>query len=172
MIQAAVITVSDRCAEGKTLDTAGPAVAELLRKELQARIAWTRTVPDEVELISEALTDLSDRRVDLVITVGGTGMAVRDVTPEATRKVIDRELPGLAEAMRMASAKQTPNAMLSRAVAGIRRETLIVNVPGSLKAATENLAAILPALPHAVKMLRNETAHPETDKERLIPLNA
>jgi molybdenum cofactor synthesis domain-containing protein len=172
MIQAAVITVSDRCAEGKTLDTAGPAVAELLRKELQARIAWTRTVSDEVELISEALTDLSDRRVDLVITVGGTGMAVRDVTPEATRKVIDRELPGLAEAMRMASAKQTPNAMLSRAVAGIRRETLIVNVPGSLKAATENLAAILPALPHAVKMLRNETAHPETDKERLIPLNA
>jgi molybdenum cofactor synthesis domain-containing protein len=171
LIQAAVITVSDRCAEGKTLDTAGPAVAELLRKELRARIAWTRTVPDEADQIAAALTDLCDRRVDLVITVGGTGIAARDVTPEATRKVIDRELPGLAEAMRMASAKQTPNALLSRAVTGVRRETLIVNVPGSLKAATENLEAILPALPHAVKMLRNETAHPETDKGRLITLS-
>ncbi len=171
LVQAAVITVSDRCSAGKTIDTAGPAVAELLRKDLQARIAWTRTVPDEVDLITQALTDLCDRRVDLVITVGGTGMATRDVTPEATRKVIDRELPGLAEAMRMASAKETPNALLSRAVAGVRRETLIVNVPGSRKAATENLEAILPALPHAVKMLRNETAHPETDKERLITLS-
>jgi molybdenum cofactor synthesis domain-containing protein len=171
LVQAAVITVSDRCSAGKTIDTAGPAVAELLRKELHARIAWARTVPDEVELIAQALTDLCDRRVDLVITVGGTGMAARDVTPEATRKVIDRELPGLAEAMRMASSKQTPNALLSRSVAGVRRETLIVNVPGSLKAATENLEAILPALPHAVKMLRNEVAHPETDKERLITLN-
>ncbi len=171
LVQAAVITVSDRCAAGKTLDTAGPAVAELLRKELQGRIAWSRTVPDEVELIAQALTDLCDRRVDLVVTVGGTGIAARDVTPEATRKVIDRELPGLAEAMRMASVKKTPYASLSRAVAGVRRETLIVNVPGSLKAATENLEAILPTLQHAVKMLRNETAHPDADKDRLITLN-
>jgi molybdenum cofactor synthesis domain-containing protein len=171
MIQAAVITVSDRCSEGKTIDTAGPAVAEMLHNELQAHIAWTLTVPDEVDVIAAALTDFCDRRVDLVITAGGTGIATRDVTPEATRKVIDRELPGLAEAMRTASAKLTPNALLSRAVAGVRRETLIVNVPGSLKAATENLGAILPTLPHAVKMLRNETAHPESDKERLITLN-
>ncbi len=171
LIQAAVITVSDRCSAGKAIDTAGPAVAELLRKELQARIAWIQTVPDEVGLIAQALTDLCDRRVDLVITAGGTGIGARDVTPEATRKVIDRELSGLAEAMRMASAKQTPNALLSRAVAGVRRETLIVNVPGSLKAATENLEAILSALPHAVKMLRNETAHPENDKQRLITLD-
>jgi molybdenum cofactor synthesis domain-containing protein len=171
MIQAAVITVSDRCSEGKTIDTAGPAVAEILHNVLQAHIAWTLTVPDEVHVIADALTDFCDRRVDLIITAGGTGIATRDVTPEATRKVIGRELPGLAEAMRMASAEQTPNALLSRAVAGVRRETLIVNVPGSLKAATENLEAILPTLPHAVKMLRNETAHPETDKERLITLN-
>jgi len=171
MIQAAVITVSDRCSEGKTIDTAGPAVAEMLHNVLHAHIAWTLTVPDEVDVIASALTDFCDRRVDLIITAGGTGIATRDVTPEATRKVIDRELPGLAEAMRMASAKKTPNAFLSRAVAGVRRETLIVNVPGSLKAATENLEAILPALPHAVKMLRNETAHPENDKERLITLN-
>jgi molybdenum cofactor synthesis domain-containing protein len=172
MIQAAVITVSDRCSEGKTIDTAGPAVAEMLHNVLQAHIAWTLTVPDEVDVIAAALTDFCDRRVDLIITAGGTGIATRDVTPEATRKVIDRELPGLAEAMRMASARLTPNALLSRAVAGVRRETLIVNVPGSLKAATENLGAILPTLPHAVKMLRNETAHPESDKERLITLNS
>jgi molybdenum cofactor synthesis domain-containing protein len=171
LVQAAVITISDRCAEGETRDAAGPAIAELLRKELRVHITCTQTVPDEVELIAQALTDLCDRRVDLVITVGGTGMTVRDVTPEATRKVLDRELPGLAEAMRLASAKKTPNAMLSRAVAGVRCETLIVNVPGSLKAATENIEAILPALPHAVMMLWNETAHPETDKERLITLN-
>jgi molybdenum cofactor synthesis domain-containing protein len=170
MIQAAVITVSDRCSEGKTIDTAGPAVAEMLHNVLQAHIAWTLTVPDEVDVIAAALTDFCDRRVDLIITAGGTGIATRDVTPEATRKVIDRELPGLAEAMRMASARLTPNALLSRAVAGVRRETLIVNVPGSLKA-TKNLGAILPTLPHAVKMLRNETAHPESDKERLITLN-
>jgi molybdenum cofactor synthesis domain-containing protein len=170
-IQAAVITVSDRCFAGTTVDTAGPAVAELLQNEVQARIAWADTEPDEAEQISETLIDFCDRRVDLVITVGGTGIGMRDVTPEATRKVIDRELPGIAEAMRAASAKCTPNATLSRAIGGVRRETLIVNLPGSRQAATENLAAILPMLPHAVKMLRNESAHPETDQGRLITLN-
>jgi len=169
-IQAAVVTVSDRCSQGITRDTAGPAVAALLAKELNARIAWTRVVPDEVERIAAELKELCDRRVDLVITAGGTGISARDVTPEATRKVIDRELPGLAEAMRAASALKTPNALLSRAIAGVRRETLILNLPGSLKAATENLAAILPALPHAVKMLRGETAHPDLDTERLIKI--
>jgi molybdenum cofactor synthesis domain-containing protein len=167
-IQAAVVTISDRCAAGAMLDTAGPAVAALLCQELKARIACTRVVPDEADRIAAELKDLCDRRVDLVITVGGTGISARDVTPEATRTVIERELPGLAEAMRAASAQQTPNALLSRAIAGIRRETLIVNLPGSPKAATENLRAILPALPHAVKMLRGETAHPEQDKGRSI----
>jgi molybdenum cofactor synthesis domain-containing protein len=169
-IQAAVITVSDRCAAGTTRDTAGPAVAALLGKELNARIAWTRVVPDEADQIAAELKELCDRRVDLVITVGGTGISSRDVTPEATRTVIDRELPGLAEAMRAASALKTPNALLSRAIAGVRRETLIVNLPGSLKAATENLQAILAVLPHAVKMLRGEVAHPEQDKSRLISI--
>jgi molybdenum cofactor synthesis domain-containing protein len=165
-VQAAVVTVSDRCAAGATHDTAGPAVAELLSKELNARIAWTRVVPDEADKIAAELKDLCDRRVDLAITVGGTGISPRDVTPEATRTVIDREVPGLAEAMRAASALKTPNALLSRAIAGVRRETLIVNLPGSLKGATENLRAILPALPHAVKILRGEAAHPEQDKQR------
>jgi molybdopterin adenylyltransferase len=171
VIQAAVITISDRCAAGTTLDTAGPAVVALLSNRIQARIAWTKTVPDEIDQISGALKELCDRRVDLVITAGGTGISARDVTPEATRQVIERELPGLAEAMRAASAKQTPNALLSRAVAGVRRETLIVNVPGSMKAALENLDTILPALPHAVKMLRGEVAHSESDEGRLITLN-
>jgi molybdenum cofactor synthesis domain-containing protein len=171
VIQAAVITVSDRCSAGSTIDTAGPAVCELLRDKLEARIAWTRTVPDEAEQIAEALKDFCDRRVDLVITTGGTGISPRDVTPEATRKVIDREVPGLGEAMRAASATKTPNAYLSRAIAGVRRETLIVNLPGSLRGATENLLAIANVLPHAVKMLRNETAHPESDKGRLVNLD-
>jgi molybdenum cofactor synthesis domain-containing protein len=150
------------------LDSAGPAVAELLTTRLQARIAWNRTIPDDADLIAEVLTDLCDRRVDLVITVGGTGISGRDVTPEATRRVIDRELPGLAEAMRSYSAKHSPHAALSRAVTGVRREALIVNLPGSQKAAVENLNAILPALPHAVEMLRNQVAHPESDKGRLV----
>ena len=170
IIQAAVVTVSDRCAEGITRDTAGPAVAALLGKELNARIAWTRVVPDDADKIAAELKDLCDRRVDLVITTGGTGISSRDVTPEATRTVIDRELPGLGEAMRAASALQTPNALLSRAIAGVRRETLILNLPGSLKAATENLRVVLPVLPHAVKMLRGEVAHPEQDKDRLISI--
>jgi len=113
---------------------------------------------------------LSERRVDIILTAGGTGPDVRDVTPEATRKVLDREFPGLAEAMRAASSAKTPNAWLSRAVAGIRRETLIVNLPGSKKAAVENLEAILPVIPHAVKMLRNETTHPESDAGRIVTI--
>jgi molybdenum cofactor synthesis domain-containing protein len=165
-IQAAVVTVSDRCSAGTTRDTAGPAVAALLSSELNARIAWTCVVPDEADRIAVELKDLCDRRVDLVMTVGGTGISPRDGTPEATRTVIDREVPGLAEAMRAASALQTPTALLSRAIAGVRHETLIVNLPGSLKGATENLRAVLPVLPHAVEMLRGETAHPEQDKKR------
>ena len=167
-MQVAVITVSDRCAAGETLDTAGPAVAALLTEKLQARIAWIKMVPDEMEQIVPALKDFADRRVDLIVTAGGTGVSVRDVTPEATRKVIDRELPGFGEAMRAASSTLTPNAMLSRAVTGVRRETLIVNLPGSVKAAVENLSVILPAIPHAVKMLRGETAHLESDIGRTI----
>ncbi len=167
-IQAAVLTVSDRCTAGKMIDTAGPAIASLLGEKLCAHIAWSLTIPDEMDRISDTLKDLTDRRVDLILTTGGTGISARDVTPEATRKVIDRELPGLAEAMRASSALHTPNALLSRAVAGIRRETLIVNLPGSQTAAVENLSAILAAIPHAVKMLRGEQAHPESDAGRLI----
>jgi molybdopterin adenylyltransferase len=114
-------------------------VTALLTSELGARIAWTKLVPDSESEIAEAIKDFSERRVDIILTAGGTGPGVRDVTLEATRKVLDRELPGLAEAMRAASSTKTPNAWLSRALAGIRRETLIVNLPGSKKAAVENL---------------------------------
>jgi len=169
-VQAAVITVSDRCSAGQTIDTAGPAVVELLNRELGARVAWTRLVPDEVSQIAEAIKDFSERRVDLILTVGGTGPHVRDVTPEATRKVLDRELPGLPEALRAASAVKTPNAWLSRAVAGIRRETLVVNLPGSKKAAVQNLEAILAVIPHTVKLLRNENVHTESDPGRLVAI--
>lgn len=169
-IQAAVITVSDRCAAGKTLDTAGPAVASLLSETLSSHIAWIKTVPDETDLIAETLSDFCDRKVDLIVTVGGTGISARDVTPEATRRIIERELPGLAEAMRATSTLYTPHALLSRAVAGIKSQTLIVNLPGCRSGAVENLGAIFPALPHAVKMLRGETVHAEKDDRRLVTL--
>jgi len=170
MIQAAVVTVSDRCSTGRTIDTAGPAVEAILTNELGSRLAWKTIVPDELQRISDTLKDFTDRRVDLIVTVGGTGISTRDITPEATCLVLDRKLPGLAEAMRASSTRITPNALLSRAVAGIRHETLIVNVPGSERAATENLRAILPALPHAIAMLRNTMAHAEADAGRLVSL--
>jgi molybdenum cofactor synthesis domain-containing protein len=169
-IQAAVLTISDRFAAGTILDTAGPSVADLLQGKLNARIAWSRTVPDNVDQIADALKDLCDRRVDLLITAGGTGISPHNVTLEATRKVIDREVPGIAEAMRACTSAHTLNAMLSRAVAGVRQETLIINLPGSRKAAMEYLGAILPVLAHVVHMLRNQAAHPESDKDRLIAL--
>ena len=166
VIQAAVLTVSDRCSAGTAKDTAGPAVADSFRQELRANVVWTGTVPDDQERISRTLKDLAKRGLDLLVTVGGTGCGPRDVTPEATRAVIDREVPGLGEAMRSASARITPHALLQRGVCGVCGSTLIVNVPGSRKAAVENLTVILPALPHAVQLLRGDTAHPETDADR------
>ncbi len=160
-IQAAVLTVSDSCAAGTAEDTAGPAVAALIADRLSAHLGWNGIEADDREGLIRRLKDLCDRRLDLVLTVGGTGCAARDVTPEATRAVIEREVPGLAEAMRAASLEITPHALLQRGVAGIRRTSLIVNLPGSRKAAVENLDVILPALAHAVRLLRGDTAHPD-----------
>jgi molybdenum cofactor synthesis domain-containing protein len=165
-IQAAVLTVSDRGAAGVAPDTAGPAVAALLGGDLGARVAWQEIVADDAEAVRDALVDLADRRVDIVVTAGGTGCGPRDVTPEATRAVIQREVPGLAEAMRAHSLRVTPHAMLQRGVAGIRHETLVVNLPGSEKAARENLAVILPALGHAVASLRGQARHPAAERAR------
>lgn len=163
-MKVALLTVSDRAARGEREDQSGP----VLRSMIEARgwdIARERVVPDELERIKQALIEWADgEQVDLVLTTGGTGLTARDRTPEATLAVCERTAPGLAEAMRAASLKITPHAMLSRAVAGIRGNTLIVNLPGSPKAARENLQVILPVLPHAVEQLGggadSEKGHP------------
>lgn len=150
---ASVITISDKGAAGEREDTAGPAIHALLEAE-GWEIIYKSIVPDELEVIKSELIKCSDELgAALVVTTGGTGFSKRDITPEATRAVIERETPGIPEAMRAASIKITPMGMLSRAAAGIRGETLIVNVPGSKKAAVENLGAVAPALKHGVEML-------------------
>jgi molybdenum cofactor synthesis domain-containing protein len=149
-----VLTISDRSARGERPDTAGPALTAFVRGQ-GWEVTREQIVPDEAAAIRHPPVDWADTdAVDVVLTTGGTGFAPRDVTPEATLAVVDREAPGLAEAMRTASAARSPHAMLSRARAGIRGRTLIVNLPGSPRAAEENLQAILPALEHAVHLLR------------------
>ena len=161
-IQAAVITMSDKGYAGERQDTSGPLLAQLLRK-MGAVIVSQIIVPDERVEIERALVELADEaRVDLVVTTGGTGPAPRDVTPEATGAVIEREMPGLAEVLRFEGYRKTPLAVLSRGVAGIRGGTLIVNLPGSPKAVREGMETLTPVLPHAIKMLRGvDTEHGE-----------
>lgn len=153
MIKVAILTMSDRGARGEREDLSGEAIREMITP-LGAAVIDYQVIPDDVETIVERLTDMADHvGADVVITTGGTGVSPRDVTPEATKRVIDRELPGMTEAMRAASMKKTPNAMISRAVCGIRGRTLIINLPGSPKAVRENLAVVLPAIPHAVEKI-------------------
>jgi molybdenum cofactor synthesis domain-containing protein len=153
--RAAVITVSDKGAAGLREDKSGPALVEAL--QAHAQVVETLLIPDDREQIEAELVRLADSgKVDLIFTTGGTGFAPRDVTPEATASVIERLAPGITEAMRAASAKITPHAQLSRAIAGIRGRTLIINLPGSPKAAVENLQVFLPALPHAIETLHGE----------------
>lgn len=150
---AAVITVSDKCSRGERVDTSGPAVARML-EEAGFSVRHTGLVPDEKEQIEEALIACADEmKIHLVVTTGGTGFSQRDVTPEATLAVVERETRGIPEAMRWASLQITPRGCLSRAAAGIRGKTLIVNLPGSEKAARENLAAVIDALTHGMDML-------------------
>lgn len=153
---AAVLTVSDRGSRGEREDLSGKALEEVLELNGFA-VVEREVVPDEVEAVADALARFADElRVDLVLTTGGTGLSPRDVTPEATLRVIEREVPGMAEAMRASSLLKTPHAMLSRAVCGIRGSTLIVNLPGSPRGARENLEVILPALPHGLSKLRGD----------------
>jgi molybdenum cofactor synthesis domain-containing protein len=156
IIRVGILTISDRSAAGERSDLSGPALAQAVTDGLPgAEVVIAEIVPDERSAIVAWLVRAADElRLDLVLTTGGTGFAPRDITPEATRAVIERETPGLAEAMRAASLRVTSHAMLSRAVAGIRGRTLIVNLPGSPKGAVENLATILPVLPHAIELLR------------------
>ncbi len=150
-----ILTISDRSARGERADESGPLIKEFAEGRLAAQVANVAVIPDELALIRDTLAAWCDQgQLDILFTNGGTGFAPRDVTPEATRAVIEREAPGLAEAMRAASLAVTPHTMLSRAVCGIRGRTLIVNLPGSPKAVRENLATIAPALPHAVQLLQ------------------
>ncbi len=155
--QAVVLTISDRCSAGEAEDTAGPAVCRLLEESLQAHIYSGEIIPDDREKISARLKHYCNgHSIDLIFTVGGTGFSPRDITPEATRDVVERFCPGLDEVMRAASLAKTKHAMLSRGVSGIRKQTLIVNLPGSERAAAENLEAILPALGHGLLKLRGD----------------
>lgn len=153
MYTAAVVTVSDRSARGERPDTAGPLAVSML-EAAGFRVLETLIIPDEPADIRNTLMDLADRKqIALILTAGGTGFSPRDVTPEATISVCQRLVPGIPEAMRAASMSVTPRAMLSRAAAGIRGRSLIVNLPGSPKAVRENLEAVLPALSHGLAML-------------------
>lgn len=153
---AAVITVSDMGSRGLRQDTGGPAVRAML-EEAGFSVAHTAILPDEMEQISAELRDCADRRrIDLIVTTGGTGLSPRDVTPEATRAVLEREIPAIPVAMWVEGLKVTPRAMLSRAVAGIRGSSLLLNLPGSEKAARENLAAVIGALEHGLHMIAAE----------------
>ncbi len=158
-MRAAVITVSDSCFRGERVDVSGPAVAELLQAN-DFHILGRLIVPDEPRDIEDALRQQCEV-ADLVVTTGGTGVALRDVTPEATRAVCDRLLDGFAELMRSEGRKETPFAPLSRAVSGTRGQTLIVNLPGSPRGARSSLELVLPLIPHALQLLRGVTAHSE-----------
>jgi len=156
MIRTAIITLSDKGAKGEREDESGRAIREMVAV-IGSDVRHYAVLPDERQLISTELSRLADSgEIDLILTTGGTGVAPRDGTPEATREVLDRELPGMAEAMRAESLRKTPHAMISRAVAGIRKQTLIVNLPGSPRAVRENLAVILPALPHAIEKIKGD----------------
>ena len=156
--QAAVITVSDKGSVGERVDTSGPALVEML-KEAGYQVIYTKIIPDEFDQIAQELRHCSDElKVCLALTTGRTGFSPRDITPEATLSVIERETRGIPEAMRYASMQITSRAMLSRAQAGIRKGTLILNLPGSPKAAKENLEAVLPAISHGLEMLSGRPA--------------
>jgi len=166
LIRAVVITVSDAGSRGERKDESGETLVRLLN-ELGAQIVATTIVPDDLDPLAETLRAFADRAdVNLVITTGGTGFAPRDNTPEATLSIVEREAPGLAEAMRMETLKQTPMAMISRGVCGIRSGTLIVNLPGSPKAVRESFAVIKPVLDHAIALLEGQTDHQASSTNR------
>jgi molybdenum cofactor synthesis domain-containing protein len=158
MIRTGIITVSDRSSEGIREDSSGPALAAMLA-DAKIEVCKSLVIPDEKDQIKEAIKKYADvENFDLILTTGGTGVSPRDVTPDATLEVIDKQIPGMAEAMRHQSMQITPYAMISRAIAGIRGRCLIVNLPGSPKGAQENLAIILPALKHAIEKIKGDDA--------------
>lgn len=158
LIKTGILTVSDKGSRGERVDGTGPALKSELEKN-EYEISYYKIVPDEIADIERELIYLCEElKVDLVLTNGGTGFSQRDVTPEATLHVIEKSVPGIGEAMRMKSLAITPRGMLSRGIAGIRKKTLIVNLPGSPKGAVENLQFILPAIPHGIAILKGEAS--------------
>ena len=153
--RAAVITISDKGSRGERIDTSGPGLAEMLKRDYE--VSGVLIVPDEADLIAETIKrEIDEKGADLVVTTGGTGVGPRDVTPEATRRVIEKELPGFSEVMRMESFRITPHSLISRAVCGTRGTSIIVNLPGSPRAAVECLSFIEKALPHALEKLKGD----------------
>jgi molybdenum cofactor synthesis domain-containing protein len=156
MIKVGILTLSDKGAAGRRKDESGPTIKRII-SEIKGKVDYYQVIPDEKDLIKDELIKLVDQlNLDLILTTGGTGLAPRDVTPDATLEVIDKEVPGFVEAMRAESIKKTSHAMLSRAVAGIRDQALIINLPGSPKAVEECLEVILPALPHAIEIVQDQ----------------
>ena len=156
----AVVTISDRCSQGQMTDTAGPAAVALLRQQWPAAEIDTALLPDDEDAIAALLSQFAAEGAALVLTTGGTGFGPRDRTPEATLRVLEREAPGLAEAMRAQGAEKNPYAWLSRGVAGLTAGTLIVNLPGSKRAVEESLVAIFPLLKHALEVVAGGQSHP------------
>ncbi|EPY2273297.1 molybdopterin adenylyltransferase [Clostridium sporogenes] len=158
MIKTAIVTISDKGSKGERKDETGKVLQDILEKE-GYKVEYYKIIPDEINIISEELIKLCDeKKVNLIITNGGTGFSKRDVTPEATEKVIEKHVPGFGEAMRASSLSITPKAILSRGIAGIRKDSLIINLPGSPKAAVENLQAVLGAIPHGIEILLGEAS--------------
>lgn len=156
----AVLTVSDRCSQGLATDTAGPAVAGMLSQRWPQAQIQTALVPDEEDAIVSHLQQWCAKDAALILTVGGSGLGPRDRTPEATLRVIDRHAPGLAEAMRSLGAERNPYAWLSRGIAGLKGNTVILNLPGSLRGAQESLASILPLIRHGIEVAAGSQNHP------------
>jgi molybdenum cofactor synthesis domain-containing protein len=152
-ISVAILTISDKGSKGERIDKSGRVIREIIEKKLDAGIEKYEVVPDERQIIVEKLKEMVAEGIDLILTTGGTGLSVRDVTPEATKEIIEKEVPGIEEAIRMKGLEKTPHSILSRGVAGVVKGSLIINLPGSPRAVRESLEVVLPAIPHALDII-------------------
>ena len=167
MIKVGILTISDKGSRGEREDLSGKVIEEMVKK-INGEVKYYKIIPDEKEMIQEELIKTVDNlNLDLILTTGGTGLGKRDVTPEATLAIIEKEIPGISEIIRVKSFKKTNRAILSRGVAGIRKESLIINLPGSPKGVRESLGIVLEALPHGIEILKGQTAECGTNVEEI-----